>query len=87
MGWNLYIYIYIYINKSEDHKLQQNTYSVQKSRHLIKFMFIILPDGYVLDLIGPFNGIDNDAKIAKVNRLSYRHYILYHEKILLGFKY
>ena len=50
-------------------------------------MSIVLTDGFVLDLIGPFNGKDNDAKIAKVIRLSYRHYILYHEKILLGFKY
>jgi hypothetical protein len=58
---------YIYTHKSEDHKLQQETYSGQKSRHLIKFMSIILPDGYVLDLIGPFKGKDNDAKISKVN--------------------
>ena len=57
---------YIYCNKSEDHKLQQKTFSGQKSRHLVKFMSIILPDGYVLDLIGPFKGKDNDAKISKV---------------------
>ena len=57
---------YIYCNKSENHKLQQKTYSGQKSRHLVKFMSIVLPDGYVLDLIGPFNGKDNDAKISKV---------------------
>jgi hypothetical protein len=62
---------YIYTNKSEDHKLQQETYFGQKSRHLIKFMSVILPDGYVLDLIGPFKGKDNDAKISKVNHLSY----------------
>ncbi|CAF3002747.1 unnamed protein product [Rotaria sp. Silwood2] len=57
---------YIYCNKSEDHKLQQDTYSGQKSRHLVKFMSIVLPDGYILDLIGPFKGKDNDAKISKV---------------------
>ncbi|CAF4953618.1 unnamed protein product, partial [Rotaria sp. Silwood1] len=56
---------YIYCNKSEDHKLQQETYSGQKSRHLVKFMSIILPDGYILDLIGPFKAKDNDAKISK----------------------
>jgi hypothetical protein len=57
---------YIYCNKSEDHKLQQETYSGQKSRHLVKFMSIVLPDGYVFDLIGPFKGKENDAKISKV---------------------
>ena len=36
--------IYIYCNKSENHKLQQETYSGQKSRHLMKFMSIVLPD-------------------------------------------
>ncbi|CAF4115827.1 unnamed protein product [Rotaria sp. Silwood2] len=56
---------YIYCNKSEDHKLQRETYSGQKSRHLVKFMSIVLPDGYVLDLIGPFNGKENDAKISR----------------------
>jgi len=66
---------YIYTNKSEDHKLQQETYSGQKSRHLIKFMSIVLPDGYVLDLIGPFKGKDNDAKISKVRSFVILTYI------------
>ncbi|CAF4211100.1 unnamed protein product, partial [Rotaria sordida] len=56
---------YIYCNKSEDHKLQQETYSGQKSRHLVKFMSVVLPDSYILDLVGPFKGKDNDAKISK----------------------
>lgn len=62
---------YIYCYKSEDHKLQQETYSGQKSRHLVKFMSIVLPDGYVLDLIGPFQARDNDANISKVRLFCY----------------
>jgi hypothetical protein len=57
---------YIYCNKSNDHALQRSSYSGQKSRHLIKMMSLVLPDGYVLDLIGPFYGKDNDASISKV---------------------
>jgi len=57
---------YIYCNKSSDHALQRSNYSGQKSRHLIKMMSLVLPDGYVLDLLGPFYGKDNDASISKV---------------------
>jgi hypothetical protein len=45
---------YIYCNKSNDHALQRSKYSGQKSRHLIKMISLVLPDGYVLDLLGPF---------------------------------
>lgn len=56
---------YIYIPKSSDHKLQRSSYSGQKKRNLVKFMSIVLPDGYVLDTIGPFFGNENDAKITE----------------------
>lgn len=56
---------YIYIPKSSDHKLQRSSYSGQKKRNFIKFMSIVLPDGYVLDTIGPFYGNENDAKITE----------------------
>ena len=62
---------YIYCNKSNDHVLQRSSYSGQKSRHLIKMMSLVLPDGYVLDLLGPFYGKDNDASISKVILLRY----------------
>ncbi|CAF4293350.1 unnamed protein product, partial [Rotaria sp. Silwood2] len=55
---------YLYINKSSDHLLQKQTYSGQKKRHLVKMMSITLPDGYVLDTIGPYAGTKNDATIA-----------------------
>ncbi|CAF4657751.1 unnamed protein product [Rotaria sp. Silwood2] len=56
---------YIYIEKSSDHYLNRSTYSGQKCRHLVKFMSLVLPDGYVLDTIGPFQGTANDATIAQ----------------------
>ena len=39
------------------------TFSMHKHRPLVKFMSIVLPDGYVLDTIGSFysNGANNDA--------------------------
>ena len=56
---------YIYIPKSSDHKLQRASYSGQKKRNLVKLKSIVLPDGYVLDTIGPFFGNENDAKITE----------------------
>ena len=40
--------------------MARKTYSGHKSRQLIKFMCIVLPDGYVLDTIGHFM---SDGKI------------------------
>ena len=31
----------------------------------MKFMSLVLPDGYVLDMIGPFQGTSNDADITR----------------------
>ncbi|CAF3419459.1 unnamed protein product [Rotaria sp. Silwood2] len=56
---------YLYMGKSSSHLINRKTYSGQKHRHLIKFMSLILPNGYVLDTIGPFWGTMNDASIAK----------------------
>jgi hypothetical protein len=56
---------YIYCQKSNDHALQRDCYSGHKSRHLIKMMSLVLPDGYILDLIGPFYGKNNDSSITK----------------------
>ena len=36
-----------------------------RHHHLIKFMSLILPNGYIFDTIGPFWGTMNDASIAK----------------------
>lgn len=57
--------IYFYISKSADHKLKRTSYSEQKKRNSVKFVNVVLPDGYVLDIIGPFFGNENDAKITE----------------------
>ncbi|CAF1149797.1 unnamed protein product [Didymodactylos carnosus] len=56
---------YFYMYKSNDHNLQRGTFSGQKCRHLVKFMVLALPDGYVVETLGPFYGKDNDATIAR----------------------
>jgi hypothetical protein len=56
---------YVFCHKSSDHILQRNSYSGHKSRHLIKMMSLVLPDGYVIDLIGPFYGKHNDSSITE----------------------
>lgn len=61
----VYIGTYVYMGKSSDHHANRSTYSGQKCRHLVKFMSLVLPDGYVLDTIGPFQGTANDASIAE----------------------
>ncbi len=57
---------YLYIEKSSaNHKIQRNTFSMQKSRNLLKFMSICATDTYTLDVIGPYPGDcnHNDAKM------------------------
>ncbi|CAF1384160.1 unnamed protein product [Didymodactylos carnosus] len=56
---------YLYIGKSSSYLINRKTYSGQKHRHLVKFMSLILSNGYILDTIGPFWGTMNDASIAK----------------------
>ena len=62
---------YIYCNKSNDRPLERSSYSGQKFRHLIKMMSLVLPDGYILDLLSPFYGKHNDASISKAILLCY----------------
>lgn len=45
---------YLYLQRSSNYTLARKLYSMQKSQNLTKFMSIVLPDGYVLDTIGPF---------------------------------
>lgn len=58
---------YYYIQKSGNYKFGRQTYSGQKHRPLLKFMSIVLPDGYVLESIGPYfaDGKNNDAGITQ----------------------
>jgi hypothetical protein len=56
---------YFYSGKSSAHVVNRSMYSGKKKRHLIKFMSLVLPDGYILETIGPFRGTMNDASIAE----------------------
>jgi len=54
---------YLYTYKSSNYAINRKFYSMHKHRPLAKFMSIVLPDGYVLETIGPFfsDGKNNDA--------------------------
>ena len=58
---------YYYIQNSGDYEFARRTYSGHKHRPLLKFMSIVLPNGYVLDTLGPYlsDGKNNDAGITK----------------------
>ena len=56
---------YFFIGKSSSNKVNRSTYGGQKKRHYVKFMSIVLPDSYVIDILGPFQGTMNDANITK----------------------
>ena len=60
---------YSYTQKREDYKMARKTYSGHKNRQLLKFTSIVLPDGYVLDTIGPFmsDGRNNDAGMTHIS--------------------
>ncbi len=45
--------------------MNRSTYGGQKKRHYIKFMSIVHPDAYVVDVIGPFQGSLNDTNITR----------------------
>ena len=57
---------YLYTYRSLNYSAGRKFYSMHKGRTLAKFMSIVLPDGYVLDTIGPFasNGDNNDAAMT-----------------------
>ena len=56
---------YYFIQKSQDHAFQRKTYSLQKKRHLVKMLAIVFPDEYIVDTVGPFSGVANDASITE----------------------
>ena len=58
---------YYYIHKSSDYGFSRQTYSGHKHRPLLKFMSIVLPNGYVLETLGPYlsDGKNNDAGFTK----------------------
>lgn len=58
---------YYYTQKSGNYRFSRKIYSGHKHRSLVKFMSIILPDGYVLETLGPYfaDGKNNDAGITQ----------------------
>lgn len=56
---------YLYIEKSACFKALRQSFCVHKNRHLLKPSMLVAPDGYILDIQGPYfsNAINNDARI------------------------
>lgn len=81
---------YLYIQRPSNYNFGRKTYSVHKGRPLVKFMSIVLPDGYVLDTIGPFftNGANNDAgmtaMILRTAALMIKDWMLTGKQVVIG---
>jgi hypothetical protein len=56
---------YIYCQKSRTNTLQKQTYSVQKSRHLVKPFVICSTTDKIVDIYGLYPSTDNDSKIIQ----------------------
>lgn len=54
---------YIYHQASSNFAYQARSFSVQKTRHLVKPMLIVYPNGYILDLHTTNAAVNNDADI------------------------
>lgn len=63
---------YNYIEKPSDFDLQRKTFSAHKKRNLLKPLYIVFPNGYILEAAGPYfcDARNNDA--ANI-RQHYRH--------------
>ena len=58
---------HFYTEKCRDHEMARRTYSGHKHRPLVKFMSVVLLDGYVLDTLGPYfsDRRNNDANMTR----------------------
>jgi hypothetical protein len=56
---------YIYIQKSSNYGFQRHNYSGHKHRPLLKPFMIVAPDGYIIDVFGPYEANVNDAAIMR----------------------
>lgn len=58
---------YSFIEKSSNFKALRQSYSLHKGRHLIKPALIVAPDGYILDIHGPYfsDARNNDAAMLR----------------------
>lgn len=56
---------YVYHQKSNNNEYQRKSYSGQKKTHLCKPFTICTTDGFIIDMLGPFYGTENDASIMR----------------------
>ena len=56
---------YLRHQKSTNNSYQRKSYTGQKKCHLVKPFTLCMPDGYVVDVLGPFESNLNDAQILK----------------------
>lgn len=56
---------YIACNKSFNQYVQRITYSGQKMKNLLKPMICCSPNGFIIDIFGPFAGTKNDSSIMR----------------------
>lgn len=58
---------YVYMHKSSNFRVLRQTYSQHKGRHLLKPVLLVGPDGYILDVHGPYfsDAKNNDAAILQ----------------------
>lgn len=58
---------YSYMEKSSNFKTLRQSFSVHKGRHLVKPVLVVAPNGFILDIHGPYfyNSRNNDAAIFK----------------------
>lgn len=56
---------YAYIEKSMNFRTLRQSYSTHKGRHLVKPVLMVAPDGYIIDIHGPYfaDARNNDASI------------------------
>lgn len=58
---------YLYTEKSSNYRTLRQSFSLHKHRHLVKPVLIVAPDGYILDIQGPYfaDARNNDASILE----------------------
>lgn len=58
---------YAYIHKSSHFRVLRQSYSVHKHRHFIKPTLVVAPDGFILQIFGPYSSDsrNNDAEILR----------------------
>src|SRR5256885_14360349 len=56
---------YTYIQKSSNYAFQRSSFSGHKRRPLLKPFMVVAPDGYIIDVFGPFAANVNDATITR----------------------